>query len=104
MDWFRRKIAVYLVALALVLPGAALQSAAAAEPIADAEPSELDMAVDGLIIRPIGFVSIGVGAIVYGLTFPFHTLTLRNPGAAWEKLIAEPIEFTLYRPLGQFDR
>ncbi|NIR30919.1 MAG: hypothetical protein GWN84_16705, partial [Gammaproteobacteria bacterium] len=88
MDWFRRKISVYLLALALALPGAALQSAAAAEAIANTKPSELDMAVDGLIIRPIGFVSIGVGAIVYGITFPFHTLTLRNPGAAWQRLIA----------------
>lgn len=102
MDPLRRRISVYLVALALSLPGFMLPEAAAAQRTSQG-PSELEMAVDGLVIRPIGLVATVVGGVVFVATLPFSMLG-GNAGDAKDALVVEPARFTFKRPLGEFGR
>ncbi len=59
------------------------------------------MTFDALVVRPIGFLGTAFGAAVYIVSFPFSALG-GNSKAAYKKLVAEPVEFTFKRPLGDF--
>jgi hypothetical protein len=66
------------------------------------EPRPEEIAVDGLVARPLGLVSAVVGAATWLVTLPF-SLTSGSTDRAAKKLIAEPLQYTFRRPLGQYD-
>ena len=59
------------------------------------------MVWDALLARPLGLVSICVGSVVFGISWPFAALG-GNDRITFEKLIAEPVSFTFDRGLGDF--
>ena len=59
------------------------------------------MAVDLLLVRPVGVVSLVLGSAVFIVALPFSLLG-RNTGESAQKLVAEPAKFTFFRPLGDF--
>ena len=61
------------------------------------------MAVDALIVRPLGIAAIIVGTALFVVSLPFSALG-GNTKNAYERLIVDPVKFTFKRPLGDFDQ
>jgi hypothetical protein len=59
------------------------------------------MAVDLLVVRPVGVVSLVIGSALFVVALPFSLLG-GNTGESAKKLVAEPAKFTFNRPLGEF--
>jgi hypothetical protein len=59
------------------------------------------MVVDLVTMRPVGIAAIGVCWLLYIPVLPFAFLG-RNTKAATQKLIKEPWNFTMARPIGVF--
>lgn len=97
------KNALPIAALALVLATGLLESpvARADSPLVSNEPTGAVMAVDGLVVRPLGIVSTVLGVATWVVTLPF-TLIGGNADEAGEVLVADPAQFTFVRPLGEF--
>ena len=62
-----------------------------------------DMAVDLVIVRPLGIVGAAVGTVGFVLALPF-TLPSGSVGETAEEWIGKPLEYTFDRPLGNFDQ
>jgi hypothetical protein len=62
-----------------------------------------DMAVDLVIVRPLGIVGAAVGTVGFVLALPF-TLPSGSAGETAEEWIGKPLEYTFDRPLGNFDQ
>ncbi len=61
------------------------------------------MAVDLIAARPIGFVAMVSGALVFLVSWPFSALG-GNSEEAWDTLVVAPAEYTFQRPLGDFEK
>jgi len=57
---------------------------------------------DTVFARPLGFVSIIGGAALWVVSFPFALIS-GSVADTTEKLITNPIQYTLARPVGDFD-
>lgn len=66
----------------------------------DTEAGGVAMAGDLLIVRPIAFVGLICGAVIFALSSPFSALG-GNINQAAEKLVKEPAAYTFVRPLGE---
>lgn len=88
-------IAIAVMFLTSVLAGPVL----AWDPDAGTEPSGAAMAGDLLVIRPISFVGLVLGSVVFVLSSPFSAIG-GNINQAAEKLVKEPASYTFVRPLG----
>jgi hypothetical protein len=62
-----------------------------------------DMAVDLVVVRPLGLVGAAVGTVGFVLALPF-TLPTGSAGETADEWIAKPLEYTFDRPLGNFDQ
>ena len=60
-----------------------------------------EMIADGVLVRPLGIVSLVAGFGLFIISSPFSGLG-GNIGDAWETLVVEPAKFTFARPLGKF--
>lgn len=60
------------------------------------------MAADLIFVRPVSLVSSVVGAALFVVTLPF-TVPSRSTTEAGRALVADPLEYTFNRPLGDFD-
>ncbi len=58
------------------------------------------MAADLVILRPMGIIATAVGSLVYVISLPF-SIPGGNQGEAYQKLIADPANYTFQRPLGE---
>ncbi len=65
-------------------------------------PSAARMFVDGVAVRPLGFVATLLGGAVFIVTLPFSALG-GNVGEAGQVLVVNPAKMTFLRPLGEFD-
>ena len=55
--------------------------------------------IDAIFYRPVGLVSIPVGAVLFVLTIPFSAIG-GNVGNSFDNLVVTPAKFTFVRPLG----
>lgn len=62
-----------------------------------------DMAVDLVLVRPLGIVATVVGAAGFLLALPF-TLPSGSAGETAREWVTEPFEYTFNRPLGSFSQ
>ena len=58
------------------------------------------MAADLVVLRPMGIIATAVGSIVYVISLPF-SIPGGNQGEAYQKLVADPANYTFQRPLGE---
>jgi len=65
-------------------------------------PSAEEMALDVVLVRPLGIVSLAAGTAFFIVSLPF-TIPSGSVGAAARRLVAEPFKFTFTRPLGERD-
>jgi hypothetical protein len=61
-----------------------------------------DMAVDLVVVRPLGIVATVIGTAGFVLALPF-TLPSGSTEETAREWIAAPFEYTFNRPLGDFD-
>ena len=61
------------------------------------------MIVDGLVIRPLSLVMTVVGTVFFVVTVPFSAIG-GNVGESFDRLVADPAEFTFTRCLGCWPR
>ncbi len=59
------------------------------------------MVADTLIVRPLGLIATVVGGAVFVVSLPFSAIG-GNTKPAYDRLVAEPANFTFNRPLGDF--
>ncbi len=60
-----------------------------------------EMVTDGILVRPLGIVSLVAGFGLFIISSPFSAMG-GNIGEAWGTLVVEPAKFTFARPLGKF--
>jgi hypothetical protein len=95
----KKSIILFIAASLLLVP---LSSVALAEDsILEEDLKAGKMAVDFIVVRPVGFVSTVIGSVCFVLSLPFSAIG-GNAGAALTKLVQEPAVFTFQRPLGVF--
>ena len=75
--------------------------AGASLPLKGADPSGSEIAADLVFVRPISLVAylVGTGLAVVATPIGLATGTTRQ---IWDKLLNEPFDFTVRRPLGDF--
>lgn len=66
------------------------------------QPDPAAMAVDLVLIRPLGFGALIVGSVLFVVSSPFSALG-GNIDEAYAVLIEKPAVYTFERPLGHFD-
>jgi hypothetical protein len=66
------------------------------------DEDDLNVAVDAVIVRPLGLVSIALGVSIFIAALPF-TAVSGNIYKSANVLVVEPINFTFRRPIGDFD-
>ena len=91
-----------LVAVSCAALVAATTPAMAAEDYASPSDAGADMLADAFIVRPVSLAGSIVGAAVFLVTLPF-TLVTMSTGDAAKVLLADPLEYTFNRPLGDFE-
>ncbi len=64
-------------------------------------PAGAFMIMDFVFVRPLGFLSLAVGTAASIAATPF-ALASGTPGPVYKKLVVEPFNFTVRRPLGEF--
>jgi len=64
------------------------------------EPTEVSIAADLLVVRPLGLVATILGTTAFFLGLPFAAMAgdIATPGRV---LVEEPAQFTFDRPLGR---
>jgi hypothetical protein len=85
---------------------AALLCAAAAPasegPDVDDAPTAEQMAVDLVVMRPLGLAGTVIGTAIFIVALPINALTLNFKEPA-RRLILEPAEYTFVRELGDLE-
>ena len=89
-----KKILALILAVAFAL--------ASVPAFAGTENDDKDIADDIIFARPLGFASIVAGAGLFIVSLPLAILSgsVKKTGKA---LVGDPIEYTLVRPIGDFE-
>ena len=93
-----KKLAITIL-VGAVLTTSTLSSSVVLANTVDERPSALEMAADGILIRPLtlAWTVLGTGAFV--VTLPFSMLG-GNAKEAGEKMVVQPFKATFFRCLG----
>jgi hypothetical protein len=73
----------------------------AGNPVEVQEKTAEGMAIDLVLLRPLGLVATVAGSVVHVVGLIFSSAG-GNAGEAAELLVKEPAKFTFARPLGEF--
>jgi hypothetical protein len=96
--WIRRSVA--LLASALIF-STVCTAAAHADTFGQSEAANASPAVDALVLRPAGFVSLVLGTGLFVLTSPFVLLTRPHEiGKPFDQFVMEPARYLWVDPLG----
>lgn len=90
------------IALATALSLAVMPFPAAANDDTVTGDKGSDMAVDLLVLRPVGLVSTVVGSAIFVLGLPF-TIPSGSVGKSACELVKRPAAYTFERPLGDLN-
>lgn len=85
-----------LAATLTIMPGITIGAGEEAQ-----EPQWEAMAVDTVVVRPLSLASSVLGGAFFIVSLPFSAMG-GNTDAAFETLVAEPVQYTFKRPLGEF--
>lgn len=103
MKWF--KIKAYAIMLIMVFVSTTVTLPAYAQDVIQNRykdfPGEA-MAVDLVVIRPLGIVSTTLGCVLFAVSLPFTAWTKERIKRAARYFVQEPARYTFIRPLGEF--
>ena len=100
-EWIRRTLVV-VIAVTLVFTSTGFSAFAQGELELDNKAPAESMVMDFCLMRPLGIGATVVGTAFFIVSLPFSALG-RNTGPAWDKMVADPFNFTFARPLGEVD-
>jgi hypothetical protein len=103
MKWF--KIKAYAIILVIVFASTTVTLPAYAQDanqnLYEDFPGEA-MAVDLVVIRPLGIVSTTIGCVLFAASLPFTVWTEERIKRAAKYFVLEPGRYAFVRPLGEF--
>jgi hypothetical protein len=101
-EWIRRTLVVFtVVAMVFTSSGFSALAQEGELKLENKAPAE-SMIADFAVMRPLGIGATVVGAAFFIVSLPFSALG-NNTETAWEKMVADPFNFTFARPLGEVD-
>ena len=95
--WMRRSTVLIVIIALLVAP----MTAIAADEVSGSDVGPGAIAGDIILARPLGLAATALGTGLFIVALPFSALG-GNTGASAKALVADPIRFTFFRPVGQF--
>ena len=102
MSRFKKTIASFFLILSLLISPISWEIGTAATDNPEGKYDPMAMTVDLVFCRPLGFVAMLGGTLVFVVSSPFSALG-GNIEGAWDSLVVNPAEFTFKRQLGKFD-
>ena len=102
MSRYKKTIASFFLILSLINTPISWGTEAAGTNNQDVQNDPMAMTVDLVLCRPLGFVAMLGGTLVFVVSSPFSALG-GNIEGAWNSLVVDPAEFTFKRQLGNFD-
>ena len=102
MSRFNKSIASFFLLLSLIISLVFWDIGEAAIDKPEGKYDPMAMTVDLVFCRPLGFVALLGGTLVFVVSSPFSGLG-GNIEGAWDNLVVDPAEFTFKRQLGKFD-
>jgi hypothetical protein len=96
------RIAIALAVLLLSAPAAAVEPSGSGDDLerVAAPPGIARSAYDAVVLRPLGFIQVVVGAVLLVPAYPV-ALLVDGYEDVWRACIADPVERTFQRPLGR---
>ena len=96
------RIAIALSILLLASPLAAVEPSGSGDDLERVAPPPgiARSAYDAVVLRPLGFIQVVVGAVVLVPSYPV-ALLVDGDEDVWRACIADPVERTFRRPLGR---
>lgn len=88
-----------LAALTLALNVTSYAQEQAEYDIPESATPVTDVMYDALLMRPVGVIALGVGAVTFIISLPI-TLPLGEAGRTARELVAAPFNYTFTRPIG----
>jgi len=85
---------------ALLFAAATFNTQAFAQKEKDPPAAEV-MAVDLLVLKPLGFVTTVLGCVLYTVSLPLTMWSKERMNKTAERFIIEPATYTFVRPLGE---
>lgn len=101
MHNFIKHAVVFLIAGLIIFMPVSSAVLAQEESMHKEEMTTEKMAVDILLVRPVGIAATVVGTALFIVSWPFSALG-GNTDEAYQAFMVEPAKFTFKRPLGQF--
>jgi hypothetical protein len=95
----KQSMVLFVILVLVFIPFGA--SVMAVERHQNEDPGAGDMMFDLLVLRPMGFVGVVTGPIVFVVSLPFSAAG-GNIEQAADQLVFKPALWTFYRPLGGF--
>jgi hypothetical protein len=96
------RIALALGILLLSLPALSVEPTGSGDDLERiaSPPGVARSAYDAVVLRPLGFLQVVVGAVVLMPSYPV-ALLMDGEDDVWRACIAKPVERTFRRPLGR---
>ena len=102
MSRYKKTIIAFFLILSLIISSISWGIGAADTDNIEGQNDPMAMTVDLVLCRPLGFVALLGGTLVFVVSSPFSALGGNTEGA-WNSLVVNPAEFTFKRQLGNFD-
>ena len=99
---FKKAIASSFLIISLIVSPIFWEIGAAAPDNVEGKYDPMVMTVDLVFCRPLGFLALLGGTLIFAVSSPFSGLG-GNIEGAWESLVVDPAEFTFKRQLGNFE-
>ena len=84
-----KKACVILIALMIMFSSSAVF----------AQPDEIEVATDALILRPLGVAVLAGGSVTFIITLPIAAIT-KSVSTTAKVFVVDPFKFTFVRPIG----
>ena len=102
MSRYKLTIVSFFLIISLLISSVYVLTAAAANDIYNEQNGPGVMTVDLVLCRPLGFVAMLGGTLIFVVSSPFSALG-GNVEEAWDSLVVSPAQYTFKRPLGEFE-
>jgi hypothetical protein len=96
---YKKTFVVVLLSISLLLNPFSVLTATGGTSPKEKPSSPETMAVDLILLRPLGLVATATGILVFVVALPFSALG-GNIQEALDSLVITPAEYTFLRPLG----
>lgn len=102
MSRYKKSVLLFVLIVSLLVSPLYVLTVAAANDLYEEQNGPGVMTVDLVLCRPLGFVAMLGGTLIFVVSSPFSALG-GNVEEAWDSLVVNPAQYTFKRPLGEFE-